>query len=154
MPSHLRRYLHLIPAGLLASCNAPLAPVDAARLVGAQRQWTDAAISHYSFEVRTGTFGDPEGDEWARVEVRNDSLIAGAYLDGDSLPADVLRRRPTVTELFRDLQRSAKGDTYEWIRVSFDEHFGYPLEATFHTPDNVTDGGRNFAARGLVPLLP
>lgn len=137
---------------LLCACGTPLDMAETTQLIDHELRWQSQGISHYRFEVRSGTLFDSEPLQWASIEVRNDSLIGGIYLTGDSLSPAALTGRPTVASVFFVLHNLARHSDDDDIRVSFDPDLGYPRRVMFYSGGYTVDNRRLFELRNLVVL--
>jgi hypothetical protein len=150
--SPLRVVLALALSLSAAGASCPSAPGKASgELTVHHAKWNARGLRHYRYEFQRSCECLPEMAPPVVIEVRDGIVVAVAHVQtGESLGSTSAANRPTVDELFNELQRAFRDA--DRVDVTYDPTFDYPSRVTIDWDVNVADEERIYVAKNLTPL--
>lgn len=147
----MRKGTMLLPllAGALTSCSSPLA-ADLSTYEESLRRWEAAAIHSYTFRYELNCFCGGPGVRPVEIEVRDGSVFAVSFSDGEPPEPYALDAYPTVPDLFHQVRAALDRKPFA-VRVEYDGVLGYPREFFADFLENAVDEELGFQATDLVP---
>ena len=97
-------------------------------LDSARRQWEQAAISHYRFNLNMVCFCAFAENMPLTIEVQDGEVVSMEYQNGNEIdPASLefFQRYETIDKIFAELGKAIDGEADE-VTVSFDDAYGFP----------------------------
>jgi len=142
-----------IIAGSAIACESPLLPSEARELARAEARWAARPFQAYSIEIRTSCFCPPIINEWARVEVVNDSITRVVLVDSGAevSPAERSWFR-TVEGVFEAIHSAHNAEWVKDVVARYDPLLGFPTYASFVARDGIMDAGSVHYLRNAAAL--
>ncbi len=147
----IRRLLRTLPLLLSlapSGCSSPLA-ADLSSYEEGLRRWEAAGIDAYSFRYELRCFCGGPGIRPAEIEVRDGSVVAVRFPDGEPPEPYNLEAYPTVPALFQEVRSALERKPFA-VRAEYDGALGYPKEFFADFLENAIDEEFGFRAWGLV----
>ena len=148
-----RALLTVIALSLFATAaSCPTTPdAGTGRLAVQRAKWRSQAIRHYRYEFQRTCECLPDMAPPALIEVKDGAIVSVTHAQtGESLANTSAANRPTIEELFGELQRAFR--EADRVDVTYDRVFGYPSRVNIDWDVNVADEERIYGAKNLTPL--
>jgi hypothetical protein len=146
-------FIALVAAATVSCSSSPLVPSEVRELDRAEARWAARPFRAYSIEMKTSCFCPPIINEWARVEVVNDSVTRVVLVDSgvevNSVERASFRTVESVFDAIRSSQRS------EWVKdvvAHYDPLLGFPTYVSFIPKDGILDAGSVHYLRNAAAL--
>ena len=148
-----RSLLTVVAAATVACSSSPLVPSEVRELDRAEARWAARPFRAYSIEMKTSCFCPPIINEWARVEVVNDSVTRVVLVDSGTevSPAERPSFR-TVEWLFSTIRSAQDAEWVKDVVASYDPVLGFPTYVSFIPKDGITDAGSVHYLRNAAAL--
>ena len=139
----MRKFLFIGMAILLTACSGLATEIptdspteiptdvpggDLGNLESARRQWQEAGISHYRFNLNMVCFCAFAENMPLVVEVQDGNVVSMEYQNGNEIdPASLefFQRYETIDRIFAELEKAMDGEADE-VTVSYDDTYGFP----------------------------
>lgn len=144
----------LLAAGSTIACSAsPLVPSEVRELDRAEARWAARPFGAYSIEMKTSCFCPPIINEWARVEVVNDSVTRVVLVDsGTEVSATERPSFRTVEWLFSTIRSAQDAEWVNDVVATYDPLLGFPTYVSFIPKDGILDAGSVHYLRNAAAL--
>lgn len=123
----MKKFILVVLALILAACSA------STEYDQNLKQWQDAGVSHYRYDLVIGCFCPFAQDMPLTIEVRNGEVISiaradGTLIDSSDLNYEFYVKYATIDEVFAEL-RSEMAEAEE-VNVAYDPEYGFPTEVS------------------------
>jgi Family of unknown function (DUF6174) len=146
--------------GLLSSALLALAACDLtgnqdaeerARLAQARSRWQGAAISDYSYELRTLCFCPPEVVGPFAITVSRGTVSSVVFLPTGATVTPVPERHPDVEGLFDIVEKTLDRDP-DRLAIEYDSALGYPRRIEVDSAARAADDEITYEATSFLRL--
>lgn len=158
------RLVHLTIAVLailgLDACRSSTGVVTGAdwrELEAAEARWKDRPFANYQYEIRTACFCPPIINQWVRVTVQGDVVVAAEPVEPDPfLEISGLTLWDPIDSIFAELRQRLShpslSSAYKEFEAEYDPELGYPTRIEFVERPGVSDAASIATLRNLTPI--
>ena len=138
----MKKLILIVMALVLAACTAVgNAMGSQSEIEQNQKEWQDAAISHYRYHLSISCFCVFTQDMPLIIEVQDGKVVSMEYQSGKVIDPSLLElfeKYATIDRVFTELESDLNGAADEVI-VKYDPTYDFPTEVTIDVEKQATD---------------